>query len=165
MGGKKITARSLKGKSNAPTHPNSRRAAQLARISHRTSKLQQAKSVRSRAGQGQVDRVSTLILLLPPDLERVPDLAYLHAFLQDSFLTRHDDEIAQLDAERRKGRPMSKREEELREVRERERREYQTGMELPDLMNEHIVTRLRVWNGDRQALGQFRFVRLSGDDQ
>lgn len=165
MGGKKITARSLKGKSTAPTHPNSRRAAQVARINHRTSKLQAAKSVRSRAGQAHVDRVSTLILLLPPDLDYVPDLPFLHSFLQDSFLKRHDDEIARLGAERRKGRPMAKREEELRELRDREQREYGAGIEIPDLMNEHNVAKLRQWNGDRQALGQFRFVRVSGDDQ
>lgn len=164
MGGKKVTLRAIKKKSG-PTHPNSRRALQLARIDHRTEKLRAAKSDRKKIAQGKVNNHLTMILLLPPDVAYIPDKGYLHSFLQSSYLDRHSDELKELQAQRRADRPPSKRLVEVQNLVERERLEYETGLEIPDLMNETNVRLMRQWNGDAQALGLFRFVRVCGRDQ
>lgn len=162
MGGKKISERSIKKKSG-PTHPYSRRATQLARVAHRKDKLNQAKSVRSRSSNAKVDRLSTLILMLPDDIDALPDLASVHSFVADSFLTRHNDELQELKADRRPGRPPHKREIELKEIIAKELQEYNEGLELPDLTNATNVKLLREWQGDPQALPLFRMVRISGE--
>lgn len=159
-----MTTRAIKKKSG-PTHPNSRRALQLARIDHRTEKLRAAKSERRKASGSKVDSHITLLLLLPPDLDYIPDLAYLHSFLQNSYLDRHTEQLNELLAQRRPNRPPSLRLVELQSKIEKEKLEYENGLEIPDLMNEVNVRLMREWNGDSQALGMFRFVRLSGRDQ
>ncbi|PWN37913.1 uncharacterized protein FA14DRAFT_159732 [Meira miltonrushii] len=164
MGGKKITKKSLTSKSG-PTHPNSRRALQLQRIDHRTNKLQLAKKLRKKSSDSKVERILSLIILLPPDLRYVPDLAYLHSFIQSSFLERHSDELKEIEAQHRPGRPTPMPLIQLRERIARERLEYENGIDIPDLMNEANVKILRDWQGDVNALGLFRFVRISGSDK
>ncbi|KAJ1028359.1 hypothetical protein NDA16_001529 [Ustilago loliicola] len=161
MGGKKISERSIKKKSG-PTHPFSRRATQLARVAHRKDKLNQAKSVRSRSTNAKVDRLSTLILMLPDDTDALPDLAAVHSFVTENFLTRHNDELQELKADRRPGRPPHKRELELKEIIAKELQEYNEGFEVPDLTSTTNVKLLRDWQGDPQALPLFRMVRISG---
>lgn len=161
MGGKKISERSLKKKSG-PTHPYSRRATQLARISLRKDKLTHAKAVRGRSSSAKVDRLSTLILMLPDTLESLPDLASVHTFIQSAFLTRHDDEIKQIGSERRPGRPPPKRLQELKDLKEKEQQDYSDGIEVPDLTNKTNVGLLRDWEGDPHAMPTFRMVRISG---
>lgn len=156
-----ISERSIKRKS-APTHPNSRRAAQLARVSHRKSKLQTQKGVRNKLTSAKVDRLSTLILLLPDDKVCLPDLYSVHDFINTFYLSRHDDEIEELQSQRRPGQPASRRQIELTHVRDRERQLYQEGMEIPDLTCEINVRLLREWDGDPQALPMFKMVRVSG---
>lgn len=164
MGGKKVTLRAIKKKSG-PTHPNSRRALQLARIDHRTEKLRAAKSDRRKIAQSKVNVHLTLILLLPPDLSCIPDKAYLHSFLQSSFLDRHSEELNELLLQRRPNRPPPLDMVKLQNTIQKEKLEYENGMEIPDLMDEVNVKLLRDWNGDMQALGLFTFVRVSGRDQ
>nr|CDI52873.1 conserved hypothetical protein [Melanopsichium pennsylvanicum 4] len=161
MGGKKISERSIKKKSG-PTHPYSRRATQLARVAHRRDKLTQAKSVRHRFSNAKVDRLSTLILMLPDDVDALPDLQSVHAFISENFLTRHDDELEQLKSERRPGRPPHNRELELKQIIAKELQEYDEGFELPDLTSTINVKLIRDWQGDPQALPLFRMVRISG---
>ncbi|KAI3481205.1 hypothetical protein L1887_56522 [Cichorium endivia] len=155
-----ISERSIKKKSG-PTHPYSRRATQLARVAHRKDKLNTAKAIRGRSSNAKVDRLSTLILMLPDELDALPDLAAVHAFVADTFLTRHEDELQELKAERRPGRPPHKRELEIKELMAKENQEYLEGFELPDLTSATNVKLLRDWQGDPQALPLFRMVRIS----
>ncbi len=157
---RQISERSIKKKSG-PTHPYSRRATQLARVAHRKDKLNTAKAIRGRSSNAKVDRLSTLILMLPDELDALPDLAAVHAFVADTFLTRHEDELQELKAERRPGRPPHKRELEIKELMAKENQEYLEGFELPDLTSATNVKLLRDWQGDPQALPLFRMVRIS----
>ncbi len=100
--------------------------------------------------------------MLPDDLEALPDLAAVHSFMTDSFLTRHNEELEELRSERRPGRPPAKRETELKETIAKESQEYNEGFELPDLTSVTNVKLLREWQGDPQALPNFRMVRISG---
>ncbi|UZJ52743.1 hypothetical protein CBS101457_002063 [Exobasidium rhododendri] len=164
MGGKKVTLRAIKKKSG-PTHPNSRRALQLSRIDHRLDKLRAAKSERKNASNTKVNQHLTLILLLPPDLDFIPDRPYLHSYIQTSYLERHSERLKELLEQRRPNRPPPLELVQLQSTIEKEKLEYQNGMEIPDLMSDINVRLLRRWNGDSQALGMFRFVRINGRDQ
>lgn len=159
-----MTMRAIKKKSG-PTHPNSRRALQLSRIDLRTEKLRVAKSERKRIISTKVNQHLTLILLLPPELDYIPDKAYLHSFLQTSYLERHSNRLKELLEQRRPNRPPCQELLQLQNLIEKEKLEYQNGMDIPDLMSEINVRLLRSWSGDSQALGMFRFVRVSGRDQ
>lgn len=52
----------------------------------------------------------------------------LHGVIKDVWLTRHDSEIEEEKAARRKGRPKSAKEFKLEEEKLREIEEYRTGM-------------------------------------
>lgn len=149
-------------KKSGPTHPYSRRATQLARVHLRKDKLSQAKAVRNRSSSAKVDRLSTLILMLPDNLDILPDLAAVHDFVKAVFLTRHDDEIKQLESERRPGRPPPKRLQELKDLKVKELQDYNNGIEIPDMTNKINVDLLRDWEGDPHAIPTFRMVRISG---
>ncbi|PWN48267.1 hypothetical protein IE53DRAFT_389543 [Violaceomyces palustris] len=161
MGGKKISERSIKRRLQ-PTHPDSRRAAQLARVRLRKQKLQGASKARGKQVSSKVDRILTMILLLPEEKAFLPDLYSLHDFVTTFYLDRHSDEMEEILGEKRVGRPPSKREVELTDLMQRERIEYRQGIEIPDLCSEVNVKLLREWKGDPQALPMFRMVRISG---
>ena len=164
MGGRKVTAKTIKRK-DAPTHPRSRRAHQLQRVALRDAKLSERKTLRTKAVSMRVDRILSLVECLPDDLDCLEDLPALHQWMENTFLRRRDGDLAALQAERRPGRPPLKGEAELRESIEGEKREYSENMEIPDLLNATNVRLLRGWNGDSQAIGLFRLVRISGTNK
>ena len=102
-----------------------------------------------------------LIGLLDPALDRIPDLPSLHTFISESYLALNQERLAQLQAERRPGRPPSQKEVQLQDLVAREKEEYRTGMEVPDLLNETNVRLLRNWQGNPQELPLFRIVRIA----
>lgn len=55
-------------------------------------------------------------------------LSELHELVSGVWLTRHDVELEEERATRRKGRPKGTREQKLEEVKLREAEEYRTGM-------------------------------------
>lgn len=99
--------------------------------------------------------------MLPDDIDALPDLASVHSFVAENFLTRHQDELQQLKSERRPGRPPHKRELQLNETIANEQQEYSQGFDIPDLTSLTNVKLLRDWQGDPQALPLFRMVRIS----
>lgn len=60
--------------------------------------------------------------------EGVLTLEELHDLVRDLWLTRHDVELEEERAARRKGRPKSTKEQKLEEIKQREAEEYRTGM-------------------------------------
>lgn len=109
-------------------------------------------------------------------------LEELHAVVRDVWLTRHDDELEQERAARRKGRPKSTKETKLEEIKLRETEEYRTGIgesepspiqpaylifpkEVPDLTHEPTVQLFRKWDQKEVAYIQLlRFIRISSSD-
>lgn len=65
---------------------------------------------------------------LPP--EGTLTLPEIHALVQDSWLTRHDAELAEEKSQRRSGRPKSMKEMRLEEIKLREAEEYRSGLGL-----------------------------------
>jgi translation machinery-associated protein 16 len=108
-----------------------------------------------------VERLLTIIGLLDPEVTHLEDLAAVHAFIKESVLPIAQERLAEEQAARRPGRPPSPDEVMLQDLVAREKEEYRTGMEIPDLTNEINVRLLRQWDGDKQGLALFRLVRIS----
>ena len=77
------------------------------------------------------------------------------------YLGRHDEEIEQLESERRPGRPSSNREDLLKQQLAIEAREYSAGFWLPDMEDNENLDLLRNWNGKWTSLSNFKYVRLT----
>jgi len=73
----------------------------------------------------QVDVLGFFYTTLPPEGELTLD--ELHLIVRDIWLTRHDKDLEQERAKRRKGRPKSTKEMQIEELKIREAEEYRTG--------------------------------------
>lgn len=63
------------------------------------------------------------------------------------YIHRNDDEIAEMEAERRPGRPMTNKHQIMLEKRKHDLHLFDTGFRVPDLNDEITVQRVRAWNG------------------
>ncbi|RDB23744.1 Translation machinery-associated protein 16 [Hypsizygus marmoreus] len=141
-------------------HPSSRKAGQLARNALRKGKLGNLAAKRGQKHHSLVDVYGFFYHALPE--EGVLTLPELHHIVQDVWLTRFDDELAQEKAARRKGRPKSTKEMKLEEIKLREQDEYRTGMEVPDLTHPATVEIFRRWDQKEVAFIQLlRFIRIT----
>lgn len=126
-----------------------------------------------------VDKFVFFFHAIPPDVACMT-LEELHTLVRDVWLARHDPELEQERAARRKGRPPSAREFALEQIKQHEAEEYRTGIgasysrisvtatntlvELPDLTHTANVTLFRRWDEMEAAfIEQLRFIRISSD--
>lgn len=77
-----------------------------------------------------------------------------------SFTTRSDDELVDIKAQRRPGRPPSKAEEQLQSQLDAEQREFKTGFWVPDLRDEEGRNKLEAWSGDWAGLNSLKYIRV-----
>ncbi|KAG0705565.1 hypothetical protein DFH29DRAFT_799906 [Suillus ampliporus] len=144
-------------------HPDSRKASQLSRVQLRKAKLAEATSKRTKKQSAQADVYGFFYHAIPP--EGTISLEELHAIVRNVWLTRHDDELEQERAARRKGRPKSTKELKLEEIKLRESEQYRTGMDVPDLTHEASVELFRKWDQKEVAYIQLlRFIRINSVD-
>lgn len=141
----KTGTKEKKGKKEKVFHPESRKAGQLARTQLRKTKLaeQAVKRHKKHASKGRfylsslypgmtdqwarvVDMFGFFYHSLPE--EGVLTLDELHSLVRDLWLTRHDAELEEERAARRKGRPKSVKEQKLEEIKQTEAEDYRTGM-------------------------------------
>ncbi|OSD05525.1 hypothetical protein PYCCODRAFT_1443362 [Trametes coccinea BRFM310] len=142
-------------------HPNSRKAGQLVRTQLRKSKLAEQAKERSKKQGTQVNIYSFFYHALPPESGEL-SLEELHYIVKDVWLARHDQELEEEKAARRKGRPKSMREMKLEEQKLRELELYRTGMEVLDLTHPTNVELFRKWDQKEAAyIQQLRFIRIS----
>lgn len=83
--------------------------------------------------------------------------------MNTSYLSRHDEELAELKSQRRPGRPSSTREDLLQQFMTTEDREYNGGVWIPEMQDEGNLRILQEWNGEWTALNTLKYVRLSRD--
>lgn len=78
-------------------------------------------------------------------------------------INRDGEELAQLQQERRKGRPPTRREEALKQRTQTEEKEFKTGFWMPDLSDKDVLLALKHWNGEWSGLSPMKFIRLTPD--
>lgn len=100
---------------------------------------------------------------LPPEVPCLT-LEELHGLVKDVWLTRHDPSLQKERSLRRPGRPKSSKEDQLEEWKRQDAEEYRTGLDLPDLLDQHNVGLFRQWDGvDVNYLNILKFIRISAD--
>ncbi|KAF9453537.1 hypothetical protein P691DRAFT_814485 [Macrolepiota fuliginosa MF-IS2] len=140
-------------------HPSSRKAEQIARKALRKGKLGNQSSKRTQKHDSRVDVYGFFFHALPE--EGVLTLEELHALIRDVWLTRHDEELEQETAARRKGRPKSVKETKLQDIKAIETEEYRTGMEVLDLTHPVNLQLFRQWDQKELAyVQQLRHIRI-----
>ncbi|KAL9598778.1 MAG: hypothetical protein Q9219_004275 [cf. Caloplaca sp. 3 TL-2023] len=118
----------------ASLHENSRDAKRLRRAGARSEKLSKLATAREKAYQPY-----------------------------QSYLLQNSTELANLQAQRRPGRPASTREDRLRHTTDAERKEYISGYWVPDMEDKDLLVKLKAWNGKWTSLNTLEFVRLRED--
>lgn len=147
-----------KGSKINSLHENSRDAQRLRGAGARDDRVARLHAVRKKANRQWVDRVTFVQNRLPETLHPMEIDAVQHLIL--AYLARHDEELEQLKAERRSGRPRSTRQTLLEQQRELEGKEYESGFWLPNLQDEGTLMKLDGWKGDWVGLGIMRFARV-----
>jgi translation machinery-associated protein 16 len=84
----------------------------------------------------------------------------IQAMIED-YLGRDDEELANLKAERRAGRPPNNRQSLLEQHQATEQDEYASGFWVPDLEDGENLKRLKEWNGQWAGLATLKFARIS----
>jgi len=149
-----------KGK-GAAIHEHSRDSRRLQRASARDEKLVNKLIAREKVNGPHLQRISffqqaTSTHTSPYTLPTIQTLI-------SEFIHRSDTELADLKAERRPGRPPSKREDELKQQMERDEKEHASGYWIPDMQDGDNLKMLEAWGGDWVGLNTMKFVRVSRD--
>ncbi|KAJ1965205.1 translation machinery-associated protein 16 [Dipsacomyces acuminosporus] len=80
--------------------------------------------------------------------------------LVDVYLRRNDEEIEEIKAKRRPGRPLNAKDELVLQVNEVEVKEAKlAGIDVPDLTNGLVVKTLRKWDGDLNSITTIKLAK------
>ncbi|KAG2221256.1 hypothetical protein INT45_012377, partial [Circinella minor] len=151
---KRHTVKNIKNRDQV--HPYSRKARQINRAQLRTHKLAGKKEGRI-AGNTKVERWLWFRYALD-ESNLCATKEQVHELIQ-LYLKRHDDELEQLEQERKKKgghRKKVPRHDILTALKISEESEYASGFELPDLLVEKNVRILREWDGDVNGMPRIR---------
>ncbi|KAH6873177.1 hypothetical protein J4E91_001501 [Alternaria rosae] len=153
---KKITKK--KGK-NPNLHEGSRDTKRLQSAAQRDEKLNRVFKQRKDQNRTYILRVKSFQSYTA---EHVAPLSVpeIQAMIED-YLGRDDEELAQLKAARRPGRPASTRQNLLEIHQKTERDEYAAGFWVPDLEDVLNLKKLKEWNGEWAQLATLKFSRIS----
>ncbi|KAJ5455134.1 hypothetical protein N7475_010255 [Penicillium sp. IBT 31633x] len=140
-------------------HENSRDAHRLRKAGARDDRLSRHNATVSRARQPYMDRIRYIYEAIQETTEALTTEEICEFVTK--YIDRDTEEIKQLESERRKGRPPSKREEALKQRVQTEDREFFTGLWMPDLGDQYAMTAMRTWNGHWSGLSAIKFMRFT----
>lgn len=150
-------------KSTGQMHVKGRKFKQLNRATLREQKLTQKKV----KYQEQKDHELFVIKFFQDKVLEQPEkevflLADMKAFLE-AHLARFDEEIADLQSEKRAGRPVSSRQKILQEKKKHEQHVYETGFRVVNISDKHTVEWLKLWNGSNGGVTVMDFIHIHKD--
>lgn len=148
-----------KAKSSNQLHAKSRKLKQLNRAQLRENRLAQQKSVSSHIQDKKTARFKFFQGLIKDSDQQSYTDAEIHDFISQ-YIDRDLDELEALKAARRPGRPATKRQDELTEAIEKDNKEYDSGLTIPDLTDSENVTALRDWKGDMAKMSLIKRVKV-----
>ncbi|KAG7807655.1 hypothetical protein KL921_003950 [Ogataea angusta] len=148
-------------------HPKGRRAKLISRATLREENLAKRKLAQQEKKSNELQIVTYFQQVITENEQYSSkpqfSLEELQKFIEE-FITRDDEELEELRAERRPGRPASKRQDLLEIRRKQEVHVYETGWNVPDLRDPKTVKLLRNWNGDRGSLTALKFGVVKKSD-
>lgn len=152
-------------KSNAAIHVKGRNFKRLNRASLRQKKLEDRKAQHLEQKQNELQIVKYFQEEVNLATEKeVFGLIEMKAYIEN-FLKRYDEELDQLKAERRKGRPPTTRQLLLEEKVKYDENIYETGIKIPDVSDAETVRILRSWNGTIGGASILKYIHVSKDMQ
>ncbi|KAF2087187.1 hypothetical protein K490DRAFT_42499 [Saccharata proteae CBS 121410] len=150
-----------KGAKATALHENSRDSQRLQRAAARDDKLNRLANARSKQNQPFLQRVG---FFRDAAQERIADepftLDEISSLIND-FIHRADEELAELKAARRAGRPPTTREQQLKEQQAQEEKEFVSGYWVPDVTDVKTLTYLKNWNEEWISCNNMDFIRIS----
>ncbi|KAI9654895.1 MAG: hypothetical protein M1831_005264 [Alyxoria varia] len=98
------------------------------------------------------------------EAEDLSDLAQVQQLVL-GYLSSQDEELDRLQSNKRPGRPPTTGETIIKQFKSAVETEFESGMWMPDLLNNANVNLLRNWNGEWASLATLKYVRVtrSGD--
>ena len=150
-----------KGNNSRALHENSRDALRLKKASTRDDRVNRKNKVQKGITEQWLNRISWFKEHLPDTLHPF-DLPEFKAIVEE-YLTHMDEEINALQAERRAGRHATTRQQLLELAKDNEKKEYKSGLWVPNLQDEQTLLKLDAWDHDWLSLSNMEFVRL--DDE
>lgn len=156
----KAIAKKRGGKTTA-LHENSRNAQRLRQAGAREDKLAKILSAATRSNRVYVDRVAWFQEKVK-DLEEPLSDAEIQQLVAD-FISREEEELAQLKAAQRPGRPRSKAEEVIQNRIDIEMGQFKAGFWTPDARDAESLEKLQRWGGNWGGLNTLKFVRVVKD--
>jgi len=150
-----------KGNNARALHENSRDALRIKKASTRDDRVARKNKVQKGINEQWLNRISWFKEHLPDTLHPF-DLPQFQAIVEE-YLTHMDEEINALQAERRSGRPATTRQQLLELAKDNEKKEYRSGLWVPNLQDEQTLLKLDAWEYDWLSLGNMEFVRI--DDE
>lgn len=153
------------GKSKAAIHVKGRNFKRLNRATLRQQKLHHKKSLHLEQKLNELH----IVKYIQDEILQVPEkemfgLKEMKAYIEN-FLGRFHLELAQLKADRKKGRPPCNRQLLLEEKIKHDEKVYITGIKIPDISNKDVVKSLRKWNGTIGGTTVLRYTFISRDMQ
>lgn len=79
----------------------------------------------------------------------------------EEYIGRNDEELAQIEKDRRPGRPLSSKQQLQIEKRKHDEHIFETGFRIPDISDKLTVDRLRGWNGTSGSLSSWKFTLIT----
>ncbi|EGW30961.1 uncharacterized protein SPAPADRAFT_142119 [Spathaspora passalidarum NRRL Y-27907] len=153
-------------KSTGQMHIKGRKFKQLNRATLRDKKINERKLKTLQQKENELAIVFFLQKLINDDddfkVQETFSLEEIKEFIE-LFIGRFDDELEELRAARRPGRPATSRQQILEEKVKHDRQVYATGVKVPDLADKETVQRLRLWNGTTGGATIMKFVHVSKD--
>jgi len=150
-----------KGSSSKALHENSRDALRIRKASIRDDRVNREHKIRKGANEQWINRVAWFKDNLPDTLHPFSK-AKLQATAEE-YLTHMDEEINQLQSERRAGRPATTRQQVLELAKDAEKKEFASGLWMPNLQDEQTLVKLDAWQYDWISLSNMGFVRVDSE--
>ncbi|KAJ9638036.1 translation machinery-associated protein 16 [Knufia peltigerae] len=111
-----------------------------------------------KSNQIYVDRIAWFKSALEGSVGAVSD-EEMHVLTQ-GFIDRETDQLEEAKSQRRPGRPPSKIEDQIKQRKEGEEREFRGGFWVPELRTDEGRSKLERWTGDWSGLNTLDFVRV-----
>lgn len=161
----KVQKEISKKKGGKPTalHENSRDARRLRQAGAREDKIARIMTAAHKSNGIYVGRVSWFQEVVKERESPLSD-AEIQQLVED-FIAREQDELDELKAAHRPGRPRSKAEERLQNRIDAEEREFKAGFWMPDLRNEECLTKLKRWGGQWGGMSTMSYIRVVKDNE
>ncbi|RLV93976.1 Translation machinery-associated protein 16 [Spathaspora sp. JA1] len=153
-------------KSTGQMHIKGRKFKQLNRATLRDKKITDRKLKTLQQKENELAIVFFLQKIINDDddfkVQETFSLEEIKEFIE-LFIGRFDDELEELRATRRPGRPATARQQILEEKVKHDRQVYATGIKVPDLTDKLTVQRLILWNGTTGGTTTMKFTHISKD--